>query len=487
MKIKILSLILSLILAMMLVFMSCSNEEESSSEPPKDPETPEELWERTEEEMDALDSYKASVTAEIKMAISGIHVDGKITGTLISIDHESSPYFYEETVTELKNEVFGINQKMTGIEAYRNGIRFLKYDDGKTVNKLCAEFDKVDFEKYLEKKVGKGALNPTECVYLDFSKNEDGTWTLTGSGFPKKAINNFVSDKFDDLGSEVEDIEITLTMNEDFLLIKEEFSLVFEDEDSKIPSVLYVCDYSEFNDAERIIETINPDEYIKIDSDGFKILDSLEEQIEEHQNSKNGKLDLLAYQEVSITGGSKNTSVERDQITYGVKNGSYFYEILADVNGTELKMVYEDGEVTTTPSGLVPSQKISDEEAKQNIADLINSANFLKPFATSVTKNEDGTWTIVQKVVDGDKYENMVKSIAQGYTHRYDGATQKITLTLDGDKITEIKSVIEIKGSVMINASNIKYIRINIGSTVEFLDPNADGANGTTNAGSASV
>jgi hypothetical protein len=52
---------------------------------------------------------------------------------------------------------------------------------------------------------------------------------------------------------------------------------------------------------------------------------------------------------------------------------------------------------------------------------------------------------------------------------------------------TEIKSVIEIKGSVMINASNIKYIRINIGSTVEFLDPNADGANGTTNAGSASV
>lgn len=484
MKIKIVSLIMLLVLSLTLVFVSCGGDDETSK-PPKKPETAEELWERAKDEMDALDSFKSVAIADIKMYVSEKLVTGKIDGTIIVSDHENSPYYYEEIVNELKCDELDINTKTTAIEAYRNGIRFIKYDDGKTQNKICAEFDFEKFKEYIDKKSGESELDPTECVDLDFKENEDGTWTLTAGGFPKRAIDGFVAGRFDFLDTEIDDIELTLTMNKDFLVTKEEFSFVFENKGELTPSVSYVCDYSEFNSAKRVTETIDPDKYIKLDSESFALIDSLEAQIEEHQESENGALKLTAAQEVGIVGGAKNTSTEVDQVTYGVENGGYFYKILADVNGTDLEMVYKNGVVTTTPSGFIPSQSITDKEAKQNIADLINSAQFLKPFVTAVAKNNNGTYTITQKVVDGEKYETMIESIAQGRTHRYDGATQEITLTLDGDKITQIKSVISIKGSVRISSSDIRYIRITIGSIVEFLDPNAGGANGTTSGDTA--
>lgn len=484
MKIKIVSLIMLLVLSLTLVFVSCADDDETSK-PPKKPETAEELWERATDEMDALDSFKSVAIADIKMYVSEKLVTGKIDGTIIASNHDNSPYYYEEVVNELKCDELNLNTKTTAIEAYRNGIRFLKYDDGTTQNKICAEFDFEKFKEYIEKKSGESDLDPTECVDLDFKENEDGTWTLTASGFPKRAIDGFVSDKFDFFDTEIDDIELTLTMNKDFLVTKEKFSFVFENKGELTPSISYVCDYSEFNSAKQITETIDPDKYIKLDSESFALIDSLEAQIEEHQESENGALKLTATQEVKA-GAAKSTSTEVDQVTYGVENGGYFYKILANVNGTDLKMVYKNGVVTTTPSGLIPSQSITDEEAKQNIADLINSAQYLKPLVTAVTKNDDGTYTIAQKAVDAEKYETMIEAIAQGKKHRYDGATQEITITLDGDKITKIDSYIAIKGSVL-SGSTVVSVRINIGSTVEFLDPNADGANGTTSGDSVNA
>ncbi len=475
MKIKITALILLLILSLTLVFVSCSGDESKS---PQKPETAEELWERAKGEMDALDSYKSVAIADIKMYVSEKLVTGKIEGTIIVSNHEDSPYYYEEVVNELNCTELGINTKTTAIEAYRNGIRFLQYNDGKTLNKICAEYDFEKFQEYIEKKAGESDLDPTECVDLDFAENEDGTWTLTAGGFPKRAINGFVSDNFDFVGAEVDDVELTLTMDANFLVTKEEFSFVFENKGELTPSVSYVCDYSEFNSAKRVIDTIDPDKYIKLDSESFALIDSLEAQMEEHQESENGKLKLTAYQEVSLEGGAKSTSKEVDQVTYGVVNGGYYYKILANINNTtNIKMVYQNGVVTTTPAGLIPNQTITDKEAKQNIADIINSAQFLKAFVTDVTKNENGTYTITQKVVDSDKYENMIKALAQNRTHRYDGATQTITITLDGDKITKIDSLVEIKGTISHGSSDIRYVRINAGSKVEFIDPNADGTN----------
>ena len=132
-------------------------------------------------------------------------------------------------------------------------------------------------------------------------------------------------------------------------------------------------------------------------------------------------------------------------------------------------MVYKNGKVTTTPSGLIPDQSITDEEAKANIASLIDSAQFFKAYVKAVKENEDGTFTIEQGVLDEDKYKSLVKAVAQGNSSQFNSATQKITITLDGDKITKIDSTIEVRGRVYSGTRNIS-IQINVGSLVEFLE-----------------
>lgn len=433
----------------------------------KKPDSASALWDRACQEMDALTSFKAIADADIEMYVGGKLVEGTIKGTLISSNYDGAPYYYEESVSEAKNDELGINNKTTTIEAYNDGKRFLKINDGKTINQICADFEFSKFESYITSK--QSELNPTECTYSDFKENEDGTWVITASGFPSRAIKAFVEDTFDDIGAEVDDIELTVTMNSEYLVTREELAFVFDAEGTQAPSLSYVCEYSEFNSAQKITDTINPKHYIDVSQKGFELLDSLEEQIEEHQKSESGRLKLTAIQEVSVIGGSKSTSKEVDQVIYGVENGGYFYKILASVNGTELNMVYKNGKVTTTPSGLIPDQSITDEEAKANIASLIDSAQFFKAYVKAVKENEDGTFTIEQSVLDEDKYKSLVKAVAQGNSSQFNGATQKITITLDGDKITKIDSTIEVRGRVYSGTRNIS-IKINVGSLVEFLE-----------------
>ncbi|MBR2295908.1 MAG: hypothetical protein IKA43_00700 [Clostridia bacterium] len=451
--------IATLLMALMCIFMALAFS--SCGEP----ETPEELWDKTSEEMDKVESYKMTMEADVKMWMQKTFVVGKITGTMIGIFDADNYYYYEKNNTKLTSEELELDEQTVSIEAYNDGKRFLKYEENGKSHGIYATTSVEDFTAYIEKKNGEGTLDPKSGANLEFTKNDDKTWTLKCSGFPKKVIEEFIEEDYSLFGAEIEDIELTLTMSDDFLLTSEEMTFVFDDKGAITPAVSYKAKYFDFDKAEKITEDLDIKDYTKIDS--FEILDTIEEQIEEHQGAENGSFTLYASQKVQVAAGATNSSYETDKVEYGKKNGSYYYEIDANVNGnSNITIKYENGIKTISPSIMGSSEAQAENEARMYIDNLINSANFQKALVSSITDKGDGKYEIEINVFDDD-YKTMMEAIGGGLETTYNGTEQTVTFTIENGKLTKIDSKVESRGSVKVGMTT-REVTITIGSIVVF-------------------
>ena len=421
-----------------------------------DPETTTELMNKIDEKMESLKSYQSDVTANLSTDIYGYHCVAGFTGTQITIYGDSDRFYYYtvmEGTTEMKdtekNEVVE-SVKFKEIEAFHEGNMFVSSEQGDQVQKLYSPLTKDEYIAYLEKQESTLDIDYEACVNKAFLKNEDKTWTLTYSGYTKKAIavviEAFNADEL--FEEEIVDMEITIHANADFTVKDMELKMIFENE-STTSTFSMTAEYSKYNEATPIVDTLDVSQYKEVAD--CRLLTDIEDMIEDLEELENGSFVLDLTQTIS-TSYSKNSYTERDTVTYGKKDGKYFYEAKASTDSTKYDIAYANGKQTVTISGQTQTVDQTEKEAKEFINGLINTAKYSSSKVSNIRKNENGIYTIVCKP-DSSLYQPVFSSLGASVQN----VSQTIKVTVQDGKITKIESTLSASSSYTMYYGTVSF------------------------------
>lgn len=447
------SFIVILVLSLILGMTACQQPVEEKYVP----ESAVALWNKIDETMNTAQSMEMRTSVVAVFYNSGYEF--KMVGDAY-IFASKETHFTDSSMTISCDET-SYEQTAKLMEAYYEGKMYHAGSDGTYEQKLCSTMTHDEYDQ-----VQSGTLTEdvdlADCTSAQYTQNEDGTWILEFTGYTKKAIDNMV-DSFsltqDMLGVSIADVKVTLRANAEFLVDKMEFSFVFAaDDEGLTPTFAIVAEYSGYNSAVFDATKLNTEEFTEVDD--LRILESMQSALAERQNAASGKftLDLKAtYQMQHQT----TTSQEIDVVTYGRKNGAYYYMITAEMGNQTFEVRYQNGEQNVTTDGQTTTASQSEAEAKYFVDNLINTARYTSGAITDIQKLEEGVYLLI----GGPK--NLEQTM--GLTGiEVSSAIQECKVTFESNKLMKIENKLVIEGKYSADT-----ITITIESLVEFDDTTA--------------
>jgi len=334
--------------------------------------------------------------------------------------------------------------KTKDLRAFHKGNIFIWAEQDNLTQKLYSSLTKDEYIAYLEKQSGMIEIDFEACVNSSFVKNEDKSWTLTYSGYTKKVIDEFIEAFGDELfEEEIEDMEITVHANADFTVKDVEIKIIFENESSTSEFSMNQK-YSNYGEATPIVDTLNVSQYKKVSD--CRLLTDIEDMIEDLEELETGSFVLDISQKFSTSSPSyKQTNTEKDTVTYGKKDGKYFYNAKAKTDDMEYNIDYANGKQTITISDQVQTADQTEKEAKAFINGLINTAKYEAIRVSDIEKLEDGTYRISCDKPNANLYNPVFSSLNTPVQN----VLQRIDITVQDGKIIKIKSSLSANGFTM--------------------------------------
>lgn len=406
---------------------------------PFEPESAMQLWEKIDATMDELESYEMDNAAQVVYYYMGYEIGLDMGGKTIT----TAVAHYEETETVIACPEIEMNQTMTMVQAYYGGKMYTAANDGIYDQKFCSE---MTYEEYKETKNDDlaGDIDITDCTESVFSKGEDGSWKLNFSGYTKKTIDKILDGMEltnEMLGAPIEDMEVTLVADKDFYAQKMELSLLFaEAEGEPLPEFSVIAEYSKFNEAVFDAVVLAPEDYSVVDD--VRILEKVGDALKERQAATSGEF-TLEHKSTSELMGHTENSYERDSVSYGKKNGAYYYDITAELNGQQLAIQYRNGVQTVTSAGESQTASQAEDDAKAFIDGLIDSAKYNPMAVAAIEKKDEGVYLFNVAQQDLSAYDYYFAGVDVEIT----SAAQQITVTLDNGHLAKIESKITLDGT----------------------------------------
>ena len=283
-------------------------------------------------------------------------------------------------------------------------------------------------------------LDLADCTSAQFSRNEDGTWSLQFSGYTKKTIDKMVesfSMTPDMLAVPIADVKVSLSADAQFLVQKMEFSFDFAVGDEEVtPTFRVTAEYSNYDTAVFDSTKLKAEEFAQVED--VRILESLQTLLLDRQNAASGKfaLDLKSTNQIQ---GQETTAQENAVVTYGRKNGAYYYDSSAQIDGKLFEISYRSGEQTVITDGQTSTAFQSEEEAKLYIDGLINMANYTPTAITDIQKLDEGIYLLLGQP------KNLEQTI--GITGIDEvSATQECKVTFESNKLMRIENKLVVTG-----------------------------------------
>ena len=431
---KLLVLLLSVMLCM-LVFVSCGV-----------PKSADDVMAKIDRKMDSLKSYQAEMTAKFSTVLNGYQCSADFSGQVIEINGKFKEYYYYDTMegtTEIKDDKGGVLETvdMKALQAFNEGKMFVLTKQGDMEQKLYSALDKDDYIAYLEKQNNALDIDFNACVNKTFTKNEDKTWTVHYSGYTKSAIDELVEQFGADelFEEEIKDMAITIRANKDFTVKDMEIKLVFENE-STTSDFRMTAQYSKYNEATPIVDTLNVNNYHEVAD--CRLLTDIEDMLETLEEAESGSfvLDLSQKLTYGVYAQTQKSS-ETDTVTYGKKNGKYFYTVRASYDGSDIDISYENGKQEISYSGGSQTANQTEDEAKAFINGLINTACYESIRVSNIEKIGEGTYKIVCSKPNENLYQPIFSSLGMRPT-----VNQTITVTIRDGKITKMESNLNASG-----------------------------------------
>ena len=421
---------------------------EPTPQPAKKPETAQELYDKIDEQMNALTSYKADISMSMTFFVGGYEIKGNATGyTTVGED-----FFQQELTTKLVSDKLDLDQTQKNGEAYYNGNYFISNEQGDKVQKLYSEMtleearechsenelDTIDFMK--------------ECATKNFQKLTGGTWELSCSGYTKGAIekiNESMGLDNEMLSGEIMDMKLVIKANEDYLVKQMKMELVFAEADD-MPAVSVTMNYYQYNSASIAPDSLKTEDYRKVDD--LKVLFELDKLLEELAERRYCNFTLDIEERVEDQDGNNLSEyTEENSILFGYENGDYFYDIDSVINGTDYNITYKD-RIRTVTSG-DESQKIAqtEVEAREWIKSLINGVGYSSDIVTYVESRGNGSYKLTCSNLNTDPYEEFYENNSA----KLSSVTQTISVVIKDGRLARLSTWISASGSNKYGSLNV--------------------------------
>ena len=428
---------------------SCGSVIEAIRPAPKSPET---LWARIGEAMGGdFAAYEMAMEMDMVMVVEGYVMESAATGVMIEDDGDDY-YYYSETTVSVSCKELDMEQETRSISAYMDGKAFeLRAEDGYE-RKLYSEMTKEEYLAYLaddEQEDADQEPDFQDCTHAEFAQNEDKTWTLTYSGYTKKAINQITRTfdaQTDVFGADIVDMQVTFKASEDFRVTDVTIAFEFdvpEDQD-KQPALEIRLQIKAVGDGiTRVTDTIDPAKYREVDD--LAIRKEIDQLIKDRYEAEKGSFRYVQDQIFKVMGQTEKFT-ETDTVQYGVKDGKFYYDVKAEYDDAEMTLSYKNGTCTVVWDGESVDEPQTEEEARALIEMLINDSTYGYN-AESITNIKDkgnGVWEIEQALGDAAEFEVIFTNMGG----EYKSATQTITVTIRNDALVEIKTVVKASGRI---------------------------------------
>lgn len=470
----IISLLLSILLA--LSFAACqfggreetsepavsSQGEESaaaSSEPEPDlPKTAGELMDRIDQAMAQITSCRVDMVGDMVLFNGGNKIESTIT--YWSINTEDA--FYEENVNRYLCEALSVDEQEKHVEAFYNGKMYVFSKDSTDTQKFCSEITKEEYEKVKTESFDEEVLM-SDCTHQTFSQNENGDWELSFSGYTQKTIvdlTRFFKIPDDYFGGKILDLQVACLTDAEYRVKTFQITFVFEEEE-ETPEFTITLTYSQYDSAEFDPALLEEEEYTLVDA--AWILSKIKFSIWDMQNASSGSFTLEYETEIKVK-EEKEITKEKDAVSYGWKNGGYYYDITAETNGQTLKLQYQNGIQTVTGAGEPQTSSLSEVDAKLFVDSLINAPNFTGNAITAIKKQKDGRYRLTVRRLSLEPYQ---EAYAQAGIDLENTGWQEFVILMAEDQIATMESIITMTG-VVGEGSAIQVLNITIRHKLEF-------------------
>lgn len=416
-------------------------------EEPKEPTDAAMLFEMIDKRMESLKSYETEHINTVTYYVYGTKVSAETKGKLVDmLDIKESPFYYEYVSTVVKMEQMSYEQKMTSFVGYMDGKVYLMNDDGNPKQKICADMSAEDFLVYIADSRIED-FDFMDCKNSEFTKNEDGTWTLNLSGYTKKSLDYLLEElDFEDFGEGLKVLDVKFCFNADAQYratsLRYEFVFDVEEGSTDVPEIIIIENYSKFDEVDRSSITVDTEGYKGVTD--VKVIKSFGDKLEELYDLENGKFTLNINQTAKVNGTVVSEQKEKDVVLYGKENGSYFYNIEADADNEKITWLYKNGVQTITVDGETQTATSTDSQAKKTVNDLINNIIYDVDNVSNIEKVSDNEYKLEIAYADEDLYAAVFEQLGveDGY------AKQVITFVMENEKITKITSEMDARGTL---------------------------------------
>lgn len=398
----------------MLTLVSCSLFGNGGSD---SKESAEEIYEKIDEKMQDITSYEAQVQADVTITYMGYEMTLTQSGTRVVMQD----YYYEQAQMQMSAPALNQNESGTQLLLYKNGYGYVKSSMLGIEQELKAQMSYDDFDEFIND--SSVEIDTLDCSKKQKQRGENGENMLVFSGYSKTAVDNasdLVGLPIDLYGIEVNDIIVTIVYDEEYRCISNTVELVFA---SEVNSFSQSASYSSFNCARE--PQINEDYTSFNEVPSLKYLSDITNQLDEIYEKEHGSFTLSLRQSL-VSGGQEVAQGEVDNVTYGIKNGTYYYEIYSDYAGTAVYMLYENGTILTQYSGTSHTSTMSEAQARETVETLINSCAYDR---SCVTDFELGQGMVTLTCHPSNA--SQVESVFTSYGGTMSSVSQQIVITYD--------------------------------------------------------
>ncbi len=429
----------------------------------KQPEIPREkelnaetLWNKINETMTGLDSFKVNVSMELAFMMQGLCMQGEMDADVICATIDRQPYVYEAATTRISCEDIDYQEKSKEIRAYYDGKMYLADETPNYTRRLCSEMTHEAFAAYVgADKINLSNIDLMDCTDKKITEQEN-EWLLQFSGYTKKSINALIkSAGMEDLNLDraLEDMKIMVVADDQFRVKSMDVEMIFTEEEQDNTLFKASTQYSDYNQTQDNREVLMQETYTEVDD--LYSLKKVEEFLEAFTENESGACHVTSKM-VEKFGRSVREYTEEGQITFAREKNHLSYEMKGTMNNQqEFHIVYKDGVQTVAADEEVQENLLAEDKAASVLEALLNPCGFDTRAVENITlsKIDEYKFTMAYCGVNMEQYYTSLKG-------KMEAVSQDVYVTLEGDKVIRIRS--EIHAAGVIYSQKVQYTQTNI-------------------------
>ncbi len=398
----------------------------------------EQISQKADQAMSRVKSYRTDMEMHYSFFVDDTKMRGTLNGILIEDQGKGRGdyYYYSETSHSLTVGSIHNPTKTRILNAYYDGTAFSSVTQGKTIIKLCSPMSASGYRKYQLQHSAVADVDYTNCKNVSYSTSEDG-YTLTYSGYDPQDLLELLSNSGLDeqtLGAAPDDMNVVLEIDDQYLPISISMEMVFVASSpiKEPPTFEIYMEFSEFNQAQRITNTIELEDYTKIPD--LRLLDGLEKLIYDRIKSRESSFTYVTNEELNTKTTVRKSNMQGGGTCYNTKDGFECDILISSESVNRIDVEYSNGELNLFNGRRYDDQKMDDEQAQEYVYSLL-ALGYDPASVVNIEKTKHGYLVTMLSTKSSAPAQSLSQSGIQ-----YDSGTYTIEFVIKWGKLSSVTS-----------------------------------------------